>query len=56
MYMRFYPELGPNMAAEFAAKVTESKKPVSVAAVQGFFMIHKNNGRNVLENVDKLWS
>ncbi|XP_072033627.1 mitochondrial chaperone BCS1-like [Amphiura filiformis] len=56
MYMRFYPELGHKMAAEFASQVTESKRPVSVAAVQGFFMIHKNNGHAVLENINKLWS
>ena len=56
MFMRFYPELGAKMAAEFANKVTETKRPVSVAAVQGFFMIHKNNGHDVVKNINKLWS
>ena len=56
MYMRFYPELGQKMATEFASLVTECKRPVSVAAVQGFFMVHKNDGLAVLKHINQLWS
>ncbi|XP_071950080.1 mitochondrial chaperone BCS1-like [Antedon mediterranea] len=56
MYRRFYPELGPEKANEFANLVTKENKNVSVASVQGFFMFHKNDGLAVLENIEKIWT
>lgn len=55
MYLRFYPELDPELAIKFAEKVLERHRPVSVASVQGFFMIHKSNGLGVFDHLDNLW-
>lgn len=55
MYFRFYPELGVEKAIEFANQVTKRNKPVSIASIQGFFMIHKNNGLDVFDKIDSLW-
>ncbi|XP_038050795.1 mitochondrial chaperone BCS1-like [Patiria miniata] len=56
MFYRFYPELDGSAAREFADRVAEFKRPISIAAVQGFFMMHKSNGHAVLNNIEKLWS
>ncbi|PIK52426.1 putative mitochondrial chaperone BCS1 [Apostichopus japonicus] len=55
MFLRFYPELGPERAIRFADEVMKRDKPVSVASVQGFFMIHKNDGLAVFDHLDNLW-
>ncbi|XP_022098046.1 mitochondrial chaperone BCS1-like [Acanthaster planci] len=56
MFYRFYPELDVSAAEEFAVRAVEFKRPISIAAVQGFFMMHKSDGHAVLKNVEKLWS
>lgn len=55
MYSRFYPELGPASAEEFATKALSFDRPISIAAVQGFFMVHKNDGLAVVEHIEDLW-
>ena len=55
MYLRFYQELGPDTADEFATKALSYDRPISIAAVQGFFMMHKNDGHAVIENLEQLW-
>ena len=56
MFIRFYPELHVSKAEEFADKAAAYNKPISIAAVQGFFMLHKSDGHAVLNNIEKLWS
>lgn len=56
MFIRFYPELDVCKAEEFADKATAFNRPISIAAVQGFFMLHKADGNSVLQNVEKIWS
>nr|XP_054771693.1 mitochondrial chaperone BCS1-like [Lytechinus pictus] len=55
MYHRFYPDLGPEAAERFANTALSFKKPISVAAVQGFFMVYKNDGLAVIDNIETLW-
>jgi len=57
MYRRFYN--GPDVdayATQFAEKVLQSKKPVSPAQVQGFFMLHKMSDQQmVVDSVEDIW-
>ncbi len=56
MFIRFYPELDVCKAEEFADKAIAFNRPISIAAVQGFFMLHKADGNSVLQNVESIWS
>ena len=56
MFYRFYPELDISAAEEFARRAEDFKRPISIAAVQGFFMMHKSDGYAVLKNLEGLWS
>ena len=56
MFQRFYPEQPPDMAAQFAAKALSYRRKISMAQVQGLFMLHKSEPKAVLGNVEKMWS
>ena len=55
MFCRFYRDLPPEFAKEFADKVMMQKKTVSPAQLQGFFMFYKNDPEKAIENVPKIW-
>eukprot|EP00731_Ephydatia_muelleri_P020781 Em0013g508a len=56
MFQRFYPEQPATMATEFAAAAVSRGRKVSMAQVQGLFMLHKSEPSAVLGNVEKMWS
>lgn len=56
MFQRFYPEQPAAMAMEFAAAVLSHGRKVSMAQVQGLFMLHKSEPSVVLGNIEKMWS
>lgn len=55
MFSRFYPD-DAEKADEFAAKVAEIGRPVSLAQVQGHFMFHKNDSHGALIHVANMLS
>lgn len=58
MFLRFYKATGNvtvDMAIKFAEKVMEQKRNVSPAQIQGFFMFHKNDPENVINNITQIW-
>ncbi|XP_015587313.1 mitochondrial chaperone BCS1 isoform X2 [Cephus cinctus] len=58
MFLRFYQKPGEtanDLAKQFAESVMSYKKNVSPAQIQGFFMFHKNNPEEVLNNVAQIW-
>ena len=57
MYQRFYPEQHIEKSLQFARKaLSYEKKNVSMAQIQGYFMLHKSEPNSALENIDKLWT
>ncbi|XP_067014487.1 mitochondrial chaperone BCS1 [Anabrus simplex] len=57
MYLRFYRgEQAAGNAATFAEAVIKHNRPVSPAQIQGYFMFYKQEGPEVLENVERIWS
>ncbi|XP_046480336.1 mitochondrial chaperone BCS1 [Neodiprion pinetum] len=58
MFLRFYKfseKCTHTLAQEFANSVIAHKRNVSPAQIQGFFMFHKNNPEEVVNNVSKIW-
>ena len=56
MYSRFYPESSLEKSRLFARRIIESApRPVSLAEVQGHFMLHKENGRSAINNIERLF-
>ena len=57
MFHRFYPEQPTERASDFAREVlSQGKKNVSLAQVQGYFMFYKSEPELAMANVDKLWT
>jgi len=57
MFLRFYRgEESTALAASFADSVLKFKRPVSPAQIQGYFMFYKENEKEVLRNVEKIWT
>ncbi|KFM76336.1 Mitochondrial chaperone BCS1, partial [Stegodyphus mimosarum] len=54
MYQRFYPEMAISFAENFANAVIELNRDVSIAEVQGIFMLYKNDPEELIKNVDKI--
>ncbi|KAI1303086.1 Mitochondrial chaperone BCS1 [Halotydeus destructor] len=54
-FSQFYPEESQNSAEKFVANVRQFDKPVSMAAVQGYFLLHKFSPSDALEDIDSLW-
>jgi len=50
MFERFYPEESKQHAREFAQTVLASVQTISPAEIQGYFMLHKDSGRDALAN------
>lgn len=55
MFLNFYPGDKMDNACAFAESVIATKKPVSPAMLQGFFMFYKNEPQQALANVDQIW-
>ena len=54
MYQRFYPDSSHAAALEFSEKASKLKVDLSVAQIQGYFLIHKNSEQQALQNIDLL--
>ncbi|XP_066975605.1 mitochondrial chaperone BCS1 isoform X1 [Macrobrachium rosenbergii] len=54
MFSRFYPDASPLLAANFAKCSKEMNIPLSAAAVQGHFMMYKENAQEALDNIKQL--
>lgn len=55
MFLNFYPGEKMDTACAFADTVIGTKKHVSPAMLQGFFMFYKNEPQLALANVEKIW-
>lgn len=51
MYSRFYPEAAHENAVLFGEQVASVDKAHSVAQIQGYFLLHKNDPVAALDNV-----
>ena len=56
MYQRFYPDEPVNKSTQFATRTLGHSRSVSMAQVQGYFMLYKCDPNAVLEHTDRLWS
>lgn len=61
MFQRFYPDQSADRAMEFAACARSHQKdhdllPISMAMIQGFFMLNKHEPSNVLKNISHMWN
>lgn len=54
MFKRFYPDVLPDMATDFAAKIADLGADVSSAQLQGFFMFYKRDPSEAISNVWRL--
>lgn len=54
MFQRFYPEQGPNKALLFADAVTAMSSKISMAQIQGLFMMYKCEPDAVIKHTEKL--
>ena len=55
MFQRFYPTLSLEKSRHFAEVVLERKRAVSMAQVQGYFMLYKTEPDAVMINIDQIW-
>ncbi|XP_046567147.1 mitochondrial chaperone BCS1-like [Haliotis rubra] len=56
MFSRFYPDQPESSSQEFAQRVLADGRPVSVAQIQGYFMMHKAEPDQVLRQIEELWT
>ena len=56
MYQRFYPDEPASRSVQFAERTLSHGRNVSMAQIQGYFMMYKSDPAAVLEHTDKLWS
>ena len=56
MFLRFYPDQSAARAAIFAENVLSHGKNVSLAQVQGLFLVYKKDPQAVLDNAAQLWT
>lgn len=54
MYQRFYPDSSHAAALEFSEKASKLQVDLSVAQIQGYFLIHKNSEQQALQNIHLL--
>lgn len=52
MFSRFYPNADIEDAKRFSEKTTSLNKDISVAQIQGYFLLHKNDPIAALNNVN----
>ncbi|RZF40089.1 hypothetical protein LSTR_LSTR002492 [Laodelphax striatellus] len=56
MFIKFYLPENAHLAKKFSEKVSQHKKPVSPALLQGFFMLYKDNPVKMVQNYQNLWT
>lgn len=56
MYQRFFPEQSLIKSHKFADKVFSNSTTISIAQVQGYFMLYKSDPDAALEYVDRIWT
>ncbi|XP_049950409.1 mitochondrial chaperone BCS1 [Schistocerca serialis cubense] len=57
MFRRFYSDQAVGeRAAQFADAVMKTKKPVSPAQIQGYFMFYKQSPEDAMKNVEQIWT
>ena len=56
MFQRFYPDQPVASSLQFAQRVLEGGRRVSMAQVQGYLMFYKSEPHMALENVQTLWT
>ncbi|KAL3874654.1 hypothetical protein ACJMK2_037636 [Sinanodonta woodiana] len=56
MFLRFYPEEPPERATVFAQNCLTHEKSISLAQIQGLFLMFKSDAQAVIENTNLLWS
>ena len=54
MFQRFYPEQSPDKAALFADAALGMNNKVSMAQIQGLFMMYKSEPHAVIKHAEKL--
>lgn len=54
MYARFYPEESEDKCRQFASLALTTKRSISVAQVQGYFMLYKDDPVSAMNNVEDL--
>ena len=54
MFKRFYPEEGSNKAVQFADAAVAMNNKISMAQIQGLFMVYKSEPDVVIKYVEKL--
>ena len=54
MFRRFYPEQSPNKAMLFADAAIAMNNKISMAQIQGLFMMHKSEPDAVIKHIEKL--
>ena len=52
----FYPKQPVCWSDEFTEQVLSHGRPVSMAQIQGYFMMHKLEPRAAIDHVDQLWT
>ncbi|XP_067143126.1 mitochondrial chaperone BCS1 [Centruroides vittatus] len=56
MFERFYPYESKESADKFVSTALQINKDISMAMVQGFFMFYKNDPKDVISNIEKMWT
>ena len=54
MFEKFYPGTGPSVCKTFAESVQRMASPVSLAALQGYFLLFKDRPEDALHNIQLL--
>ena len=56
VFQRFYPKLSLEKSRHFAQLVLDRGQAVSMAQIQGYFMLYKSEPENVMKNIEKIWT
>ena len=56
LFKKFYPDEPDSSQKKFLADVRKHNRPVSMAALQGYFMIYKHTANEALNNVEELFN
>lgn len=55
LHQRFYPEVSLEKSRRFAQLVLDKGRKVSMAQIQGYFLLHKSDPDVVMRNIDTIW-
>lgn len=54
-FLNFFPEETNDSAVQFVHQVRKCEKPVSMAMVQGYFLMFKNHPSSAIQQTDLIW-